>query len=312
MDSAILQRLDLWCRDDWLSLVQEYERDVVALATHRSPPAASQNQRDLAKLRQAKELLARSKYSKARNGITSNGLGKADDPRVIDQMKKKHPPASSVIPPLTHDQLSYGRYTIDLDEMSKVLQGLDSDTGPGIGGLRNEHLLALARPRTNFSIPAAATAVDSFALLGTDVVAGRLPPWFYIVYTATRLVPGNKEKPTGDPDEVPDCRPINVGSAARRAWTRAYLNPLHNIYNDVTFPTQCGMEKGGITVVVAGIQLTLEQNASFAVSSLDVRNAFNEGNRDKILEALWNEPRLRGMYVYAHRLLENPSRSSYL
>ena len=59
---------------------------------------------------------------------------------------------SSAVPPLTQEQLSTGRFTIDLEEMTKFLRGLDSDTGPGVGGLRNEHLLALARPRTNFSI----------------------------------------------------------------------------------------------------------------------------------------------------------------
>ena len=128
---------------------------------------------------------------------------------------------------------------------------MDSDTGPGIGGLRNEHLLALARPRTDFTIPAAAAAVESFTLLGSDVVVvtGRLPPWWFNTYIATRLVPGNKEKPTGDPDEVPDCRPINIGGASRRAWTRAYMSPLRDIFNDITFPTQFGMEKGGIAII---------------------------------------------------------------
>jgi hypothetical protein len=132
-------------------------------------------------------------------------------------MRRKHPPSTSSIPPITPEQLSHGRFAIDHEEMVKTIRGLDSDTGPGIGGLRNEHLLALARPRTKFTIPAAAAAVESFSLLGSDVVTGRLPPWWYNTYIATRLVPGNKDKPTGDPNEVPDCRPINVGGASRRA-----------------------------------------------------------------------------------------------
>ena len=67
------------------------------------------------------------------------------------------------------------------------------------------------------------------------------------------------------------------------------------------------MERGGITIVVAGIQLSLDREPSFGLNSIDVKNAFNEGDRVKILEAVWNEPRLRGMYVYARRILENPS-----
>ena len=84
------------------------------------------------------------------------------------------------------------------------------------------------------------------------------------------------------------------------------MNPLQDIFNDVTFPTQCGMERGGITIVVAGIQLSLDREPSFGLNSIDVKNAFNEGDRAKMLEAVWNEPRLRGMYVYARRILENP------
>ena len=49
------------------------------------------------------------------------------------------------------------------------------------------------------------------------------------------------------------------------------------------------------TIVVAGIQLVLDREPSFGVNSIDVRNAFNEGDRAKILDAVWNEPRLRGM-----------------
>ena len=80
VDSAMKQRLDLWANDDWRTLVEEHERDVVALATHRSPEVPK-DAKDLVKIRKCEELLGRSKHSKARRGITSNGLGDAKDPR---------------------------------------------------------------------------------------------------------------------------------------------------------------------------------------------------------------------------------------
>ena len=92
---------------------------------------------------------------------------RAKDPCIIAQMKQKHPSSTSPIPAITQEQLSHGRFTIDYEEVLKTMHGQDSDTGPGIGGLHNEKLLALARPHTDFTIPAAAAAVESFTLLGS-------------------------------------------------------------------------------------------------------------------------------------------------
>ena len=56
-------------------------------------------------------------------------------------MRRKHPKRKEDITPLSNDDLSAPRKSIDFDVFQRTLRLLQHDTAPGLGCLRNEHLL---------------------------------------------------------------------------------------------------------------------------------------------------------------------------
>ena len=93
------------------------------------------------------------------------------------------------------------------------------------------------------------------------VVQAQLPDYFYIVFGASRLVPANKVDIADlPPGTVPDCRPVNIGSAERRFITRAYFDvSLIETLTYIVGPVQNGVGvKNGISITTFGVQLSLD------------------------------------------------------
>ena len=89
------------------------------------------------------DLLTCFQCSKARKGLMSNGLGDHTDESIIEQMKRKHPLRKKDIAPLSEAELSMPRKGISYDVLKRKITQLKHDVAPGLGCLRNEHLLAI-------------------------------------------------------------------------------------------------------------------------------------------------------------------------
>jgi len=85
----------------------------------------TQKDQDEAQIRKAADLLSRFQCSKARKHLQSNGLGDHANPDIIEQMKRKHPLRKKTASLLSASELQVERKS------------------PGLGCMRNEHLLAL-------------------------------------------------------------------------------------------------------------------------------------------------------------------------
>ena len=100
---------------------------------------------------------------------------------------------------LTNEELRAPHKGINSKTFRERLTGLKHDVAPGIGGLRNEHLLLLLlNPDRQMTLSVAA-AVDHMYDYANAVVKVALPPYFYIVFVVCRLVPANKIHPANLP-----------------------------------------------------------------------------------------------------------------
>ena len=132
-----------------------------------------------------------------------------------------------------------------------------------------------------------------------------MPDPFYIFYMATRLIAASKKNPASLQDgEAMDVRPINIGNAWRRVWTKAYFKPLIEVFIAYTKPCQYGCgEPGGGTEMVFGVKAMMDGAESNMIASIDVANGYNEIKHSSILQAVWDCPDLRGSYFFFHGIL---------
>ena len=94
------------------------------------------------------------------------------------------------------------------------------DVAPGLGCLRNEHLLALAVNQSHQMLPSTAAAIHNYLDYANAVVLVHMPDYFYAAWVSSCLVPANKVHPDDlPPGTTPDCRPLNIGSAEHRLIT---------------------------------------------------------------------------------------------
>ena len=118
----------------------------------------------------------------------------------MDQMKRKHPLRKTPITPLTEAELQAEWKGISCKDLDNCLRSLKHDVSPGLGCMRNKHLLALLPNPEPQVTPSAAAVVDNPFDYANAIVKVRLPPYFYASWTACRLVPVNKVKP----DDLPE------------------------------------------------------------------------------------------------------------
>ena len=65
------------------------------------------------------------------------------DADIIEQMKRKHPARKKEITKMTETEMGVRRKKISREMFNAKMKQLKHDVAPGLGCLRNEHLLAL-------------------------------------------------------------------------------------------------------------------------------------------------------------------------
>ena len=176
----------------------------------------------------------------------------------------------------------------------------------GLGGLRNEHLRAADLNSRRETTPSAADAVDNLWAYANKVVQVALPDWFYRAWVVCRLVPANKADPDDiPPGSVPDCRPVNIGTAEQRLIGRSYLDEgLIKTFNSILGPVQNGVGiKNGISITAFGVSSVLEARPDFACFQGDIKNGFNEVKRKTCIDSLIESGKLDHTLVFFHSIL---------
>ena len=305
--SALASRLSAWKRRDFASLLVSYEQDVVeANSLTEAHRERTKEHREEANLQRCFENLSKGRVGRGASSLLSKGTSNPNCPHIREQLKAKHPLRKVPIAPPTEEQLNHNRQELIKEEFLKLLRQLPNLRSPGLGGLRNEHLLALVFPAFSGASPKALAAEHNLAQL---IVTGALPQYFYTCFTAVLCVPINKKAPEElEEGGIMDCRPVGIGNALRCLITKTLFQQVTQVFNHATSPMQYGCgEKAGGTKMYFNIATHMEANPSHAILSLDYSNAFNETSRQKILEALWSVPDLRPIWCFIYHILLSKS-----
>ena len=126
---------------------------VAARSVHRNDDRPGDT-KDEAKLRKASDLLTRMQCSKARKYLQSNGLGDHTDNAIVQQMMRKYPACKQPITLITEAELQSPHKGINSETFHERLKGLNHNVAPGIGGLRNKHLLSYPKRSSSSRPPA--------------------------------------------------------------------------------------------------------------------------------------------------------------
>ena len=169
--------------------------------------------------------------SRAVDRITSKGIANMADPRVLGQMKAKHPPRTEVM-----------QDTVIKDSPVSNLRGLKHDllnlknkkgSSPGAGGCRPEFLVALAETLQ----PEKMELLEGFGML---YLRAELPPWFYKVFLMNLSLALNK-------DNEGNVRPLGVKHRLARSFHRRVVVDNKAELIDYLEPQQLAMSPGGCT-----------------------------------------------------------------
>lgn len=153
--------------------------------------------------------------------------------------------------------------------------------------MRNEYLKILPAA---FDCAQARLVMPRFDAFGTLLANADLPQWFYSALAIAGLAPVVKTALTAEDAAAgrdPDVRPVAVGHAVLRAVTSCVTQQsLADLASELA-PQQLAVGiSGGISVLIHGIRLTLEETGSHVVVRLDLRNAYNACDRAAVLRRL--------------------------
>ena len=158
----------------------------------------------------------------------------------MQQLQHRHPkrrPASLPLPA----EFGVGRQ-IKLNCRERML-GLKRQKAAGVTGTREDHLRALAQ-RSGDGCEKAKRAVSVVDALGMEYMAGRLPKWFYHVFTTVRCVP--LSKPAGG------VRPLGIGECMRKLWWAEVTKETVADFKAAVYPRQVavGVRAAGQTLAL--------------------------------------------------------------
>jgi hypothetical protein len=121
-----------------------------------------------------------------------------------------------------------------------------------------------------------------------------LPTWFYLFFSHVKLVAPFKQQTS--PGASPEVRPIGIGECLRRTITRAVIADRKEVLAGHLLPQQVAVGVPfGIGLLVFGLRAMLEMHPDWVVVKLDLRNAYNEIKRARILQRLLEAETLKDL-----------------
>ena len=127
-------------------------------------------------------------------------------------------------------------------------------------------------------------AYDAFATAAVNVA---FPTWFYSAWAIAGLHPLVKAQLSPDQRAAgadPDCRPVAVGECTLRSIARQLTDEASPVAAEELRPQQVAVGvSGGLSIMIHGVRLLLEQHGDFVVVRLDMRNGYNAASRSVLL-----------------------------
>ena len=247
-----------------------------------SPPhtgAGSRTQERAELVARVQELVEEGQLARAARLLRSAGICEVT-PQLLDQLRRKHPSRTHSVPEVLEGV--FPAATVSLEETFRHIRRRYS--APGRTGRRGEYLTALTR---RFSDARARLVMPLYDEFGSAAASAQLPRWFYAAWGTSWVCPLVKPVPEGQvPPAQPDARPIAIGEQDLRAI-------LGQLVQDATYPRGVGSfgtgpgvvwSAGcGVSIVIFGMRLLLEQHPDWVIVRIDLRNAFNEVSRAVML-----------------------------
>jgi len=295
-EQAIAERFYLWRTGQRGRLVQMLLRDrqrAVQQAQRRRRHGFFEHADMVARVR---ELIEKGQLSRAARLLTSEGMVGVT-PEVLQQLRSKHPARRDRVPEVLPD--GYGQGSLIEVQLEPAFRRLRAFSSPGRSGLRPEHLRALTM---RFEDPSAARVMDGYDAFASQLLSARLPRWFYTVFATSWLALLRKPLAEGAPEpRVPPLRPIAIGETALRAMLGEYIRSVRTPLATALAPQQvvCGV-RGGISILIHGVQQLLIHRPTFVVVKLDLRNAFNAVSRAVMLRRLGRVEVMRRLLPVLH------------
>ena len=286
-------RFAAFAQGDFKRLVDWWEHD---RAHHQPRGAVGRQQQEEAQTKRAVRMVGRFCLSKAARLLTSQGVADWDDARVREQMNSKFPDRKAQLPSSLDGYAAFEPPTeLKIDETIGLLP---RGTATGPDGMRVEYFKALCLP---YTCGRALRGLEAFTEFAELFAADALPAWYYYAATAATLMPIIKE-PSVNPAHAPDARPVQMGNIELRIIGRAVTRHFHGDLEVFFEPQQLGATtKGGLDVLVHIVRMHLVANPAHVCVKLDIRNMFNEIEREAIIRVFEAQPRLRDMvpFLYA-------------
>ena len=216
-------------------------------------------------------------------------------------MARKHPERHRIVPAaMPGGGQPPHAIAVHLEETFRTLP---RRRGTGVSGLPNEYLRALIGTFDDAQADRVMPAYDAFASAAANV---SFPSWFYSAWAIAGLNPLVKAQLSPDQraaGEDPDCRPVAVGESTLRAIARQLTEECAVPASEELRPQQVAVGvSGGLSVMIHGVRLLLEQRGDFVVVRLDMRNAYNAASRAVLLRRLAEQPRLAHLAPFMHAL----------
>ena len=229
-----------------------------------------------------------------------HSLGIADlSASVLLQLRRKHPERDRPVP---HDlPVQVPAVRVSLTETFRKLR---RRAGTGPSGNRNEYLRVLTHSFDDAKADSVMQKYDAFA---SELASGDLPTWFYGAASIASLMPLVKKAVTQADVEAmrqPDVRPVAVGEVTLRSILTSVTASVAPAMADVLAPQQVAVGvSGGISIMINGIRILLEQRGDFVLVKIDLKNAYNEIDRSALLRRCSEVPELAPFMPLLHATL---------
>ena len=289
----VRKRFDCVVRGDYGTLVELWQKDhesAEARSSRRAQSRASKPPDPANKTRQAVSLISKGFISKATNRLTSHGVAPPDDPRTIEALRAKYPERGKEI----QENVTKGRAVESLGRLREAYLALPAGIAPGTGQMRPEFLKTIGEVWEEGS--AAWDLLESF---GLKYVNAQLPPWFY-KYAMTVQTVGLYKTEERDPDII---RPVGMKNPVFGTLHKEVIMQNKSTIVEHLEPQQLGMSVGGGAKLVHSVRMTLESNPEFIAVKCDIKNAFNDMSRARMVHSLEIEPELRHLALHAATVL---------
>jgi hypothetical protein len=229
-------------------------------------------------VQRAARLVADGYLRKAKQALKSTyARASTADSEIRRQLMTLHPQHSHALPSLPLTATDYYLTKSDMRAFVQVVIEMDNGSAGGLSQWTGHMLRVL----TNNS-----ECMHGLMAIVNDIVNGKIPAAARNLITGTRLVAAYKGKGRG-------VRPIAIGEVIYRLASK-WVNRETLPYVQPNMCNQYGIgDRNGTAQLAHQLQTRLtDETRPMAAITLDIRNAFNECDRAKMMEAAYDDPEM--------------------